>query len=104
MQYALDNIKEWVKPTPAVTPLFLKPAYTDILPSFLVYFLLFSVEIVHEPVGVILIIGPWNYPLQLIFNPLIAAFSAGNVCAIKPSEIASHVSAVIAKLVPKYVV
>jgi len=67
--------------------MFLKPAYT---------------EIVHEPLGVILIIGPWNYPLQLIFNPLIAAFSAGNCAAIKPSEIAANCSSAIARLIPKY--
>lgn len=86
-QYALDNIKEWIKPTPAVTPLFLKPAYT---------------ELIREPLGVVLIISPWNYPLQLAFNPLIAAVAAGNCAVIKPSEISAACSTAIAKLVPKY--
>lgn len=85
--YALEHIKEWVVPTPASTPLFLKPAHT---------------VIVHEPVGVVLIIAPWNYPLSLTFNPLIAALSAGNCALLKPSELSANTSAVIAKLVPRY--
>lgn len=48
-------------------------------------FFLFNKEIVPEPVGVVLVIGPWNYPVQLIFNPLIASISAGNCTAIKVS-------------------
>eukprot|EP00026_Physarum_polycephalum_P006916 Phypoly_transcript_06969.p1 GENE.Phypoly_transcript_06969~~Phypoly_transcript_06969.p1 ORF type:complete len:496 (+),score=87.06 Phypoly_transcript_06969:85-1572(+) len=86
-QWAIDHLKEWMKPTTAVTPLFLKPAYT---------------EIVHEPLGVVLVIGPWNYPIQLIFNPLIAAIAAGNCVVLKPSEVAANCSKVVAKLVPKY--
>ncbi|KAJ3344727.1 Aldehyde dehydrogenase [Kappamyces sp. JEL0680] len=54
------------------------------------------------PRGVVLLIGPWNYPLQLIFNPLLGAIAGGNVCCIKPSEISPHCSALVAKLVPKY--
>jgi aldehyde dehydrogenase (NAD+) len=51
------------------------------------------------PFGVALIIGAWNYPLNLLIAPLIGAMAAGNCVLLKPSEIAFHTSAVIAKIV-----
>jgi aldehyde dehydrogenase (NAD+) len=56
----------------------------------------------REPLGVVLIIAPWNYPLQLALGPLVAALAAGNGAVVKPSEVAPHTSAVIARLVPRY--
>eukprot|EP00611_Tribonema_gayanum_P007849 TRINITY_DN17286_c0_g1_i1.p1 TRINITY_DN17286_c0_g1~~TRINITY_DN17286_c0_g1_i1.p1 ORF type:complete len:216 (-),score=74.89 TRINITY_DN17286_c0_g1_i1:1197-1844(-) len=59
-------------------------------------------KIVPEPYGVVLIIGPWNFPFNLVMVPLIAAIAAGNVAVIKPSEIAANTTALIADLIPKY--
>ncbi len=56
----------------------------------------------YEPLGVVLIIGPWNYPVYLTLGPLVAAIAAGNCAVIKPSELAPATSALIAELVEKY--
>ncbi|WP_433709341.1 aldehyde dehydrogenase family protein [Nocardia sp. CA-084685] len=61
-----------------------------------------SAWIQYEPLGVVLIIGPWNYPVVLTLGPLIAALAAGNCAVIKPSELAPATSALLAELVPKY--
>jgi aldehyde dehydrogenase (NAD+) len=53
----------------------------------------------YEPRGVVLIIGPWNYPFQLVMAPLVAAIAAGNCAVIKPSELTGRTSAVIAELI-----
>ena len=58
--------------------------------------------IYREPLGVALIIAPWNYPFQLIVLPLIGALAAGNCAMLKPSEISPTVSALVAKWIPKY--
>ncbi|MGB8225033.1 MAG: aldehyde dehydrogenase family protein [Polyangiales bacterium] len=58
--------------------------------------------IYREPLGVTLIIGAWNYPLQLVLLPLIGAIAAGNCAVLKPSELAPKVSALVAKWLPKY--
>ena len=55
--------------------------------------------IYHEPFGQSLIIGPWNYPLMLMLQPLAGAIAAGNCVIMKPSELASNTSALIAKLI-----
>ncbi|CAL9693950.1 unnamed protein product [Knipowitschia caucasica] len=56
----------------------------------------------REPLGVVLIIGPWNYPIHLLLLPLVAAIAAGNCVVIKPSEVTPSVAEVIAELIPKY--
>lgn len=56
----------------------------------------------REPLGVVLIIGPWNYPLQLLVSPLVAAIAAGNCAVIKPSEVSAATDSLIAELIPKY--
>ncbi len=56
----------------------------------------------YDPLGVVLIIGPWNYPLYLSLGPLVAAVAAGNCAVIKPSELAPATSALLARLVPHY--
>ena len=53
----------------------------------------------YEPYGVVLIIGPWNYPFQLVIAPLIAAIAAGNCAVIKPSELAPATSRLVAKII-----
>jgi aldehyde dehydrogenase (NAD+) len=56
----------------------------------------------YDPLGVVLVIGPWNYPLYLSLAPLVAALAAGNCAVVKPSELAPATSAVLARLVPEY--
>ncbi|XP_026861002.1 aldehyde dehydrogenase family 3 member B1 isoform X1 [Electrophorus electricus] len=56
----------------------------------------------REPLGVVLIIGAWNYPLQLILAPLIGAIAAGNCAILKPSEISRATERLLAQLIPKY--
>ncbi|CAN9505291.1 unnamed protein product [Ophioblennius macclurei] len=56
----------------------------------------------REPLGLVLIIGPWNYPLQLLLLPLVAAIAAGNCVILKPSEISAATDDLIAELLPKY--
>ncbi|KAH9060605.1 NAD-aldehyde dehydrogenase [Lactarius vividus] len=55
-----------------------------------------------EPKGVVLIISPFNYPVWLLLRPLAGAIAAGNACVLKPSELSPAFSALVAKLVPKY--
>lgn len=57
----------------------------------------------YDPLGVVLVIGPWNYPLYLSLAPLVAAVAAGNCAVIKPSELAPATSALLARLLPRYV-
>lgn len=60
-----------------------------------------SSYVLKEPLGVVLIIGPWNYPLQLLFMPLVGAIAAGNCVVLKPSEFAPATMAVMQKIVEK---
>ncbi len=55
--------------------------------------------VTYEPLGVVLIIGPWNYPAQLLFSPLVGALAAGNCALLKPSELAVHTSAVVSRII-----
>ncbi|MEH2418325.1 aldehyde dehydrogenase [Nostoc sp.] len=87
INYAIKHLKNWTKPKKAAV-------------SF--DFFSYSARIYPEPLGVVLIIGPWNYPFNLIISPLIGAIAAGNCAIIKPSEIASHTSGIIAKIVAKH--
>ena len=61
-----------------------------------------SSQIIPEPLGVCLVIGAWNYPIQLSFAPAIAALAAGNTLVLKPSELAANSAACMASLVAKY--
>jgi aldehyde dehydrogenase (NAD+) len=54
--------------------------------------------IIHEPYGTTLIIGPWNYPFQLVMSPLVGAITGGNTAVVKPSEISTHTAQVIDNL------
>jgi len=84
---ALKNIDAWCAPTRVKVPLAFKPA---------------AAEIVQEPRGVVLIIAPWNYPLQLLLAPLVPAIAAGNCVVLKPSEVAAATAAAMAELIPLY--
>ncbi|MFH1283318.1 MAG: aldehyde dehydrogenase family protein [bacterium] len=80
ISYALKNLNAWMKPRKKPTPLFLLPGTSSVIP---------------EPKGVVLILGPWNYPVQLLLAPLVGALSAGNCVVIKPSEFTPATAAVI---------
>ncbi len=58
-----------------------------------------SSHIYSEPYGTILIIAPWNYPMQLLLAPLVGVIAAGNTAVLKPSEMAPHTSALMARLI-----
>lgn len=78
------NLKNWAKPKWVVTPL-------QLLPS--------SSKIVYEPLGIALIIAPWNYPFQLLLNPLVGAISSGCCAILKPSPYTPHIAGVMQELV-----
>jgi aldehyde dehydrogenase (NAD+) len=56
-------------------------------------------KIIHEPKGQVLIFGPWNFPSGLLFQPLVGAIAAGNVCMLKPSELTPATSALSVKII-----
>lgn len=84
---ALKHLGKWSRKRKVSTPLLLQPGSSFVLP---------------EPLGVVLIIGAWNYPIQLVLGPLLAALAAGNCVMLKPSEIAENCSTLLAKLIPQY--
>ena len=81
------KLRSWMKPERVRTPLVAMPGRSYIY---------------REPLGLVLIIAPWNYPFQTAVLPLVGALGAGNCAVLKPSEVAPHTSAVIAKWIPKY--
>ncbi len=81
---AVKHIRSWAKPRKVKSRLINFPDRNFIYP---------------QPYGVVLIIGPWNYPLQLIFAPLVAAIAAGNCIVIKPSELAPATSKLISGII-----
>jgi aldehyde dehydrogenase (NAD+) len=87
IEHALRHLDRWMRPRRVSVPLNLKPATARIHP---------------EPLGVCLIIAPWNYPLTLTLNPLVGALSAGNAAVVKPSELAPATSALLADLLPRH--
>ncbi len=78
------ELPRWMKTRRVATPLYLQPA---------------SAHIQRQPLGVVGVIGPWNYPLQLNLGPAAAALAAGNRVMLKPSELTPHSSALMASLV-----
>lgn len=85
--YVLRRVKSWCRPAKARTPPFLFPA---------------SSRVHHEPLGVVLVIAPWNYPVGLVLSPLIGAMAAGNCAVLKPSEVTANCSQLMAGLVGDY--
>lgn len=61
-----------------------------------------SVEIHRDPYGVVLIIGAWNYPIQLTLVPMLGAIASGNCAILKPSEVAAATSELLVNLIPQY--
>lgn len=87
INFTLKHIKSWAKPKRVPTPLVHFPAKSAVY---------------TEPLGVVLIMSPWNYPLQLTVAPLIAAISAGDCAAVKPSRYSPATSGVIEKMLNHY--
>jgi aldehyde dehydrogenase (NAD+) len=81
---AIHSLASWMKPQYVKTPMSLFGTRSWVH---------------HEPKGVVLIIGPWNYPFQLVVAPLVAAVAAGNCVVCKPSELTAHTSALLAELI-----
>ncbi|MGB1262470.1 MAG: aldehyde dehydrogenase family protein [Cognaticolwellia sp.] len=87
VDHVCKRLNRWAKKRPVSTPIVAQPGRSYIHP---------------EPQGTVLIIGAWNYPLQLILAPLVAVIAAGNCAIVKPSELAPATSALLAKLIPQY--
>lgn len=93
INYHVKHLRQWAKSRRQATPLAVWPSKSWIM---------------YEPYGVVLIIAPWNYPFQLLLEPLIGAISAGNCVVLKPSPFAPATAEVIKKIVaavfePSYV-
>ncbi len=89
----LKNFKKWMQPELVKTNLVNLPSKSFVM---------------KEPLGTVLIIGPWNYPLQLLFTPLAGAIAAGNCAVLKASEFAPATTAVMKKIIdstfaPEYI-
>jgi len=81
------HLRGWLRPMRVPVPAALLPA---------------SAKVVLEPLGVVAIIAPWNYPVQLTLAPAIGALAAGNAVVIKPSELAPATARLLGELVPRY--
>ena len=84
LKMLISNLKNWMRTENVCSPVFLFPSKS---------------KIVKEPYGHTLILGPWNYPFQLIMIPLASAIAAGNVVALKPSADAPKTAEIINKIV-----
>ncbi len=87
IDHTLAHLRNWLRPRRVGVPLAIAPA---------------TASTMLEPLGVVLVIAPWNYPVQLLLAPVIGALAAGNAVVMKPSELAPATSALIAELVPDY--
>ncbi|POX51309.1 aldehyde dehydrogenase family protein [Streptomyces sp. Ru71] len=88
IDHTLDHLDTWLRPEPAPVPPHLgtdATAWTQ-----------------YDPLGVVLVIAPWNYPAQLLLAPLVGALAAGNAVIVKPSELAPATSAALARLLPAH--
>ncbi|MDB5928379.1 MAG: aldehyde dehydrogenase, partial [Polaromonas sp.] len=80
----LKNLPRWMKPVKVRTPIYLQPAHAYLQ---------------RQPLGVVGVISPWNYPVQLSLGPVITALAAGNRVMLKPSELTPRTSALLAELI-----
>lgn len=84
IRYTIQNLQKWSAPKRVRTPLYLFPGKS---------------KIQKEPYGSVLILGPYNYPVQLLAEPLVGAIAAGNCAVLKPSELTPHVSKAMYQIV-----
>jgi aldehyde dehydrogenase (NAD+) len=87
IDHVVRHLRRWLRPRRVSVPGALLPA---------------RASVVREPFGVVLVIAPWNYPVQLLLAPVVGAIAAGNAVLLKPSELAPATSAAMARLVPEY--
>ncbi|PJN04959.1 aldehyde dehydrogenase family protein [Streptomyces sp. CB01201] len=88
IDHTLEHLADWLRPEPAPVPAHLgadATAHTQ-----------------YDPLGVVLVIAPWNYPVQLLLTPLLGALASGNVVVVKPSEMAPATSSALARLLPRH--
>ncbi|MFG2932026.1 aldehyde dehydrogenase family protein [Streptomyces achromogenes] len=88
IDHTLEHLADWLRPEPAPVPPHLgadATAWTQ-----------------YDPLGVVLVIAPWNYPAQLLLAPMVGALASGNAVVAKPSELAPATSAALAGLIPAY--
>jgi len=83
----MRNLRSWMRPKRVKTPVYLFPSFS---------------KVIYEPLGCVLILGPYNYPLLYLLKPLVNIFSSGNTAVIKPSEKCSFTSKLIKNLTDKY--
>ena len=84
IRYMSKNLEKWMEPDQVKTPAHMQPAKSFIL---------------HEPYGSVLIIGPYNYPFQLVMEPLLGAIIGGNCAVVKPSEATPNVAAIVREVI-----
>jgi coniferyl-aldehyde dehydrogenase len=84
IRHARAHLRDWMRPQPRDVGLAFLPA---------------TAQVVFQPLGVVGIISPWNYPVQLALAPLVGALAAGNRAMIKPSELVPHAAEALAALV-----
>ncbi|MGQ3890805.1 aldehyde dehydrogenase family protein [Legionella sp. CNM-4043-24] len=87
LRLAQKNLDNWLRAKRVSTPWILRPCTARILP---------------EPLGLVLIIAPWNYPIQLILSPLVGALAAGNCVVLKPGEMAEASCRLLCTRLPQY--
>ena len=85
--HALEHLERWAQPLQTGSPVFLQPARS---------------KVIFEPLGVALIMGAWNYPMQLTLGPLVAAIAAGNAAVIKPPRTAKAIFQAMGHILPEY--
>ncbi|MBN8854182.1 MAG: aldehyde dehydrogenase family protein [Sphingobacteriales bacterium 50-39] len=93
IRVALKNLRRWMRPSAARTNLLNFPS---------------SGRIYHDPLGLVLIIAPWNYPIQLLLTPLVGAIAGGNGVVLKPSEMAPATASILGRIIqeafpPEYI-
>ena len=87
LQHTLAKLRKWAAPERVRTNLVVQPARS---------------RIIREPLGVVLIIAPWNFPFQLALAPLVGALAAGNCAVVKPSELSPATSSLMTRLLSQY--
>ncbi|WP_017602634.1 aldehyde dehydrogenase family protein, partial [Nocardiopsis alkaliphila] len=87
IDHTLKHLASWLRPKRVTVPMAMAPA---------------KARWVREPLGVVLIISPWNYPINLTLAPLVGALAAGNAAVLKPSELSPATSSALAESLPRY--
>ena len=87
IDHVIAHLRDWMQPEKVRVPVAFRPG---------------TATVMRQPLGVVLVIAPWNYPVQLTLAPLVAALAAGNAVVVKPSELSPATSSALAELVPQY--